>query len=111
LLPLALAACLSLPGCDREAPVRTPDGVDAGTATLPQPEAGGGSVTGFDGDAPPPPRASADADDATTGESDMPVANRPEDDPDFALDPPPVPGSGSMAVPPAPPSGTNPAPA
>src|SRR5690606_3125429 len=112
LLPLALAACLLLPACERDAPARAPNHSDAGVGTLPRPEVGAGSGTGFDDDAPPPPpRASADADDAAIGDSGAPVANRPENDPDFALDTPPVSGSDSVAVPPAPPSGTNPAPA
>ncbi len=109
LLPVALAACLSLSACDRDAPTRTPGDTDAGVATLPQPEAGGGSVTGFDGEAPPPPpRASADAGDTGIAEADMAVADLPSDDPGFALDAPPVAGSEPV---PASPGATDPVPA
>lgn len=114
LLPLTLAACLLLlPACDRDASDRAPDDTAAGVATLPRPEANGGSVTGFDGDAPPPqpPPASADAGDAVVADPEAPVANLPGDDPDFALEVPPVAGSEPEGMPPPSTAATNPAPA
>lgn len=72
LLAAAAAACL-LAACGRDASKRASAG-DAGSdmAALPQPEANGGSVTGFDGEAPPPRAV------PPTGESqdpDMPVSS------------------------------------
>src|SRR5690606_24651954 len=103
LLPLTRAAGrLLLPAPDRDAADRAPDDTAAGVATLPRPEANGGSVTGFDGDAPPPPPppASADAGDAVVADPEAPVANLPGDDPDFALEVPPVAGSEPEGMPP-----------
>lgn len=69
----AVAACL-LAACGRDTPTRAAGG-DAGSdlAALPQPEANGGSVTGFDGEAPAPPRAAPAA--GETQAPDMPAAS------------------------------------
>lgn len=113
-LAIVLAACLAA-GCDREPPdASSADSVtDAGA--LPRPEAGAGSVTGFDGNSPPPQAAS-------TGElaqgPDTPVSGTPAGDAGFDLESPAADGSDTgipptaVAVPPATPAAppANPAP-
>ena len=68
-----LAACLLstclLSACDREPPASTAgDGSTGDVAALPRPDATGGSVTGFDGDAPRPRAPATSADAAITAE-------------------------------------------
>lgn len=71
-----LVACLVLAACDRDAPERRAPEAGTDLAALPQPEADGGPVTGFDGEAPParPPATTTTAD-AGTGDPDAPVAS------------------------------------
>lgn len=86
-----LAACLlSLcTACDREQPAPTTgDGSAADMAALPRPDATGGSVTGFDGDAPQP-RAPATPADAAVATEDAAGAMPSPDDADLELVAPP----------------------
>lgn len=104
-LAIALAACLAA-GCDR----KPPDASSADSATdagaLPRPEAGAGSVTGFDGDAPPPPRPASSAGELAQG-PDTPDSDIPPGETGFDLDSPVQDGSDTgipptaAAVPPA----------
>lgn len=98
----SLAACLlsicMLPACDREQPASTAgDGNAADMATLPRPDATGGSVTGFDGDAPKPRAPVTSADAGAAGE-DTPGMLPSPDDADLEMV---VPPESTVEVPPA----------
>ena len=91
ILAIALAACLAA-GCDRDPPDASSADPVADTGALPRPEAGAGSVTGFDGDSPPPPSPASSADDLAQG-PDTPGAGSAADDSGFDLDSPAQDGS------------------
>jgi hypothetical protein len=72
LLSVCLLSTCLLSACDREPPASTTgDDNAADMAALPRPDATGGSVTGFDGDAPKP-RAPATSADAAVASEDAP---------------------------------------
>ena len=108
ILAIALAACLAA-GCDRDPPDASSADPVADAGALPRPEAGAGSVTGFDGNAPPPPSPASPADDLAQG-PDTPDAGTAADDAGFDLDSPQQDGSDTgipptaVAVPPATPA-------
>jgi hypothetical protein len=102
---IALAAALVaglLAGCNRDPQPAPSADAAADAGTLPRPEAGPGSVTGFDGDAPPPRAAGTSAGAASDGE-DTPVADAAPETGGFDLGSPPQdPVAGTTATPAAP---------
>ena len=73
LASLALIAACVAAGCDREPPPAAPE-VVADAGSLPRPDANGGSVTGFDGEAPPP-RPATESTAADAGDDPFPQAD------------------------------------
>ena len=102
---IALAAALVaglLAGCNRDPQPAPSADAAADAGTLPRPEAVPGSVTGFDGDAPPPRAAGTSAGAASDGE-DTPVADAAPETGGFDLGSPPQdPVAGTTATPAAP---------
>lgn len=96
LLVVLVAACLlstaTLAACDSDRPASPAgDGAAGDMAALPRPDATGGSVTGFDGNAPRP-RAATTAGDPSPPADDAAGAIPPPGDVDPALEAPPDPG-------------------
>lgn len=109
-LVAALVACVAA-GCQRDAAPDEQARDAEALATLPKPDAGSGSVTGFDGSAPRPATSGRDARaaDAATQDPDVPMDGQQDDVAGFDLS---TPGdTGAIPAPATAPQDAAPAPA